>query len=64
MLIEPTETESLEQLDEFIESMIRIAGEAEENPDLLHDAPHHTPVRRLDEATAARKPVLRATGRE
>jgi glycine dehydrogenase subunit 2 len=63
MLIEPTETESLEQLDEFIEAMIRIAREAEENPDLLHSAPRHTPVRRLDEAAAARKPVLRANRR-
>ncbi len=64
MLIEPTETESLEQLDEYIEAMIRIALEAEENPGLIHEAPHHTPVRRMDEATAARKPVLRATGRK
>ncbi len=60
MLIEPTETESLEQIDEFVEAMIRIADEAEKTPELLHSAPHHTPVRRLDEATAARKPVLRA----
>ncbi len=59
MLIEPTETESLEQLDEFIEVMIRISKEASEQPELLHEAPHDTPVRRLDEATAARKPVLR-----
>ena len=63
MLIEPTETESLEQLDEFIEAMIRIAREAKEDPDLLHCAPHNTPVRRLDEAKAARKPVLRANRR-
>ena len=59
MLIEPTETESLEQVDDFIEAMIQIAKEAEENPDLLREAPHATPVRRLDEATAARKPILR-----
>jgi len=59
MLIEPTETESLAQLDVFVAAMVQIAKEAEENPDLLHEAPHHTPVRRLDEATAARKPVLR-----
>lgn len=64
MLIEPTETESLEQLDEFIDAMIQIAAEAEEDPDLLRLAPHHTPVRRLDEATAARTPVLRVTGGE
>ena len=59
MLIEPTETESLEQLDEFVAAMIKISKEAEQDPDVLHDAPHDTPVRRLDEATAARKPVLR-----
>jgi glycine dehydrogenase subunit 2 len=59
MLIEPTETESLEQLDEFVEAMISIAKEAKENAQILHDAPHDSPVRRLDEATAARKPVLR-----
>ena len=59
MLIEPTETESVEQVDDFVEAMIRIAAEAAEDADLLHEAPHDTPVRRLDEATAARKPVLR-----
>jgi glycine dehydrogenase subunit 2 len=59
MLIEPTETESLEQLDEFVEAMVQIGKEAAEDPQLLHDAPHEAPVRRLDEATAARKPVLR-----
>ena len=59
MLIEPTETESLEQLDSFIDAMVQISREAEENVDLLKEAPHETPVRRLDEATAARKPRLR-----
>ena len=59
MLIEPTETESLEQLEAFVEAMIRISKEASEHPELLKEAPHKTPVRRLDEATAARKPVLR-----
>ena len=59
MLIEPTETESLEEVNAFVETMMQIAKEAEENPDLLHEAPHDTPVRRLDEATAARKPVLK-----
>ena len=59
MLIEPTETESREQIEVFVEAMIQIAKEAGDDPDLLHNAPHHTPVRRLDEATAARKPVLR-----
>jgi len=59
LLIEPTETESLEQLDTFIDAMRSIAVEAKENPDLLREAPHDTPVRRVDEATAARRPILR-----
>ncbi|MBS1262717.1 MAG: putative glycine dehydrogenase (decarboxylating) subunit 2 [Calditrichaeota bacterium] len=59
MMIEPTETETKETLDRFIEIMRRIAKEAEENPELLHDAPATTPVRRLDEATASRKPNVR-----
>jgi glycine dehydrogenase subunit 2 len=59
LLIEPTETESLEELDAFIDTMRKIADEAETQPYLLKEAPHDTPVRRVDEATAARKPVLR-----
>jgi len=59
LMIEPTETESKETLDAFIDAMRAIAREAEENPEVLHTAPHNTPVRRLDEATAARKPDLR-----
>ncbi|WP_209810975.1 aminomethyl-transferring glycine dehydrogenase subunit GcvPB [Ammoniphilus resinae] len=59
MMIEPTETESKETLDEFIEVMIQIAREAEENPEIVQEAPHHTVVTRLDEVTAARKPILR-----
>jgi glycine dehydrogenase subunit 2 len=59
MLIEPTETESLETLDGFAEALIEIAGEAEADPDLVTSAPHTAPVRRLDEATAARQPNLR-----
>jgi len=58
LMIEPTETESKATLDEFIEALKAIAREAEENPEILHSAPHTTPVRRLDEATAARKPDL------
>jgi glycine dehydrogenase subunit 2 len=61
LLIEPTETESLEQLDTFVEVMRKIAEEAVAEPELLKAAPHDTPVRRVDEATAARKPVLRWT---
>jgi glycine dehydrogenase subunit 2 len=59
LMIEPTETESKATLDEFIGAMIGIAGEAEVNPDVLHSAPHNTPVRRLDSARAARQPDLR-----
>ena len=59
LMIEPTETESKETLDHFIEVMRQIVTEAEENPDLLHDAPHGTPNSRLDEARAARRPDLR-----
>jgi glycine dehydrogenase subunit 2 len=58
MMIEPTETESKETLDGFIDVMIRIAGEAEENPEHVKNAPYTTIVKRLDETLAARKPVL------
>ncbi|GIW20349.1 MAG: hypothetical protein KatS3mg065_0645 [Chloroflexota bacterium] len=67
MLIEPTETESLETLDAFADALVAIAREARETPDLVRGAPHTAPVRRLDEAAAARKPNLRwqpLTGRE
>lgn len=64
LMIEPTETESKETLDEFIEAMLQIAQEARDNPDLLHNAPTQTPVGRLDEARAARRPVLRWTPRK
>jgi glycine dehydrogenase subunit 2 len=59
MLIEPTETESLETLDAFAEALLEIAAEAERDPDVVRTAPHSAPVRRLDEATAARQPNLR-----
>ena len=59
IMIEPTETETRETLDAFADAMISIAREAKENPSLLKSAPHSTPVGRLDEARAARKPVLR-----
>lgn len=58
IMIEPTETESKETLDQFIETMIQIAREIEENPDIVLNAPHTTVVKRMDEALAARKPVL------
>ncbi|MCQ2144074.1 MAG: aminomethyl-transferring glycine dehydrogenase subunit GcvPB [Bacteroidales bacterium] len=59
IMIEPTETESKETLDEFISVMRKIALEAIENPESLMTAPHNTPVRKLDETTAARRPVLK-----
>jgi glycine dehydrogenase subunit 2 len=62
MLIEPTETESLETLDGFADALLEIAREAEMEPDLLISAPHLAPVRRLDETTAARQPNLRWRG--
>jgi glycine dehydrogenase subunit 2 len=59
LMIEPTESEPKEELDAFCEAMLAIAREAEERPELVRTAPHTTPVRRLDEARAARTPVLR-----
>ncbi len=59
IMIEPTETESLETMDAFIEAMISISKEAKENPELLKNAPYNTVVRRLDEVRAARYPVLK-----
>jgi glycine dehydrogenase subunit 2 len=55
LLIEPTETETREELDGFVEAMKQIQAEAETNPALLHEAPHSQPVRRLDEVRAARE---------
>ncbi|HZG56566.1 aminomethyl-transferring glycine dehydrogenase subunit GcvPB [Paenibacillus sp.] len=58
LMIEPTETESKETLDAFADALLRIVEEAKTNPELVKNAPYTTAVRRLDEATAARKPVL------
>jgi len=58
LMIEPTETESKETLDRFAAALKLIAAEAVENPELLHQAPHEAPVRRLDEVQAARELVL------
>lgn len=58
LMIEPTETETLETLDKFIDAMLKIAEEAHTNPELLHDAPHNTPVRRADELKAAKELVV------
>jgi glycine dehydrogenase subunit 2 len=59
LMIEPTEMESLETMDSFVSIMKQIAQEAVSNPELVKTAPHDTPVRRIDEVLAARKPVLR-----
>jgi glycine dehydrogenase subunit 2 len=59
LMIEPTETETIETLDAFVDAMIAIADEAKSDPELVKTAPHTTPVKRLDEARAARRPVLR-----
>jgi glycine dehydrogenase subunit 2 len=58
-MIEPTESDGIDELDAFIAAMKEIAREARENPDLVKGAPYGTPVRRLDEVRAARQPVLR-----
>jgi len=59
LMIEPTETEPKERLDDFVEAMRRIAEEAAESPELLREAPHRRPVRRLDEVRAAKHLVVR-----
>lgn len=59
IMIEPTETEPKSTLDEFIDVMHKIAQEAKDDPEMLTTAPHFTPVKRLDEARAARQPILR-----
>ncbi len=61
MMIEPTECETKETLDEFIAAMRQIADEAENDPEMVKTAPHTTVISRLDETTAARKPILRYT---
>ncbi|MFL6464357.1 MAG: aminomethyl-transferring glycine dehydrogenase subunit GcvPB [Bryobacteraceae bacterium] len=61
LMIEPTETESKSELDLFVDAMISIAKEIEETPELVLKAPHSTRTRRVDEVTAARKPIVRWT---
>lgn len=58
LMIEPTETAGKEELDRFVDAMLAIAKEAEENPELVKHAPYDMPVKRCDEAGAAKKPVL------
>ena len=64
LMIEPTETESKETIDAFIAAMIEIAELAQENPGAITSCPTTTPVGRLDETLAARKPDLCSTGFE
>ena len=61
MMIEPTETEGIEALDAFCDAMLAIDRESQDEPEMVRAAPHNAPLRRMDEATAARKPVLRWT---
>jgi glycine dehydrogenase subunit 2 len=61
MMVEPTETESKQSMDDFVKAMKAIIAEVKQNPALVQTAPHTTPVRRLDEVTAARSPILRWT---
>jgi len=61
LMIEPTETESKDTLDQFCDAMIQIAREAEQNAAIIHEAPVTTPVKRLDQTRAAREPNLRWT---
>ena len=58
-MIEPTESENKQRMDEFVDVMLKIAQEAKNNPEKLLSAPHTTPVKRIDETLAARKPDLR-----
>jgi glycine dehydrogenase subunit 2 len=59
LLVEPTETETKETLDAFAEAIAQILAEAAEDPEIARNAPYQTPVRRLDEAGAAKRPVIR-----
>jgi glycine dehydrogenase subunit 2 len=59
LLVEPTETETKETLDHFAQIVAEILREAREDPEIAHGAPYTTPVRRLDEAAAAKRPVIR-----
>ncbi len=59
IMIEPTESETKEKLDEFVDTMVKIAQEAQNNPEKILTAPHTTPVKKIDEVTAARHPDLK-----
>ena len=62
LMIEPTESETKERLDKFVEVMLKIAQEIRENPDMVNSAPHNAPIKKVDETLAARKPDLRFKG--
>ena len=62
LMIEPTETESKREIDLFVDAMISIAKEIESDPQMVKNAPYNTRISRVDEVTAARKPVLRWKG--
>jgi glycine dehydrogenase subunit 2 len=59
LLVEPTETETRETLDRFADVIAEVLKEARDDPEVARNAPYTTPVRRLDEAAAARRPILR-----
>ena len=59
LMVEPTETESPETLNEAAQAFLEILAEAKDDPESLHHAPHHCPIGRPDEVTAARDPILR-----
>lgn len=61
IMVEPTETESKERLDNFVEVMIKIAQEIKQNPDMVNAAPHNAPIKKVDETLAARQPNLKFT---
>jgi glycine dehydrogenase subunit 2 len=58
LMVEPTENESKEELDKYIEVMLKIAQEAQENPEIIHSAPHNAPISRVDEVYAAKNMLL------
>src|SRR3712207_682571 len=64
LMIEPTETEPRERLDHFADAIRDLLEEAQRDPEIVRTAPHTTPVRRLDEAGAAKNPVVRQTPRD
>ena len=58
-MIEPTESETKERLDKFVNVMVKIAEEIKQNPEIVNSAPHNAPIKKVDETLAARQPNLR-----